>query len=70
MDERRGERDFLGHTGGVVGDSTARRIGQIHGGQQVLDAGGNGFFIDSVQVTGVGNELLAGELIEEMHAVG
>ena len=70
MNEGCGERNLLGHTGGVVGDGTARSVGQVHCGEQILNAGGDGFLIDSVQVAGVGDELLAGELVEEVHAVG
>ena len=70
MDEGGGERNLLGHTGGVVGNGTARSVGQVHCGEQVLDAGGNGFLIDPVQVAGVGDELFTGELVEEVHAVG
>ena len=57
MNEGGGERNLLGHTGGVVGNGTARSIGQVHCGEQVFDARGNGFLIDSVQVAGVGDEL-------------
>lgn len=38
MNESGGERNLLGHTGGVVGNGTARSVGQIHCGEQVLDA--------------------------------
>ena len=70
VNESGGERNLLGHTGGVVGDGTTRSVGQVHCGEQVLDAGCDSFLIDSVQVAGVGDELLAGELVEEMHTVG
>ena len=36
--KRRGERNLLGHTGGIVGDGATGRVCQVHGGQQVLDA--------------------------------
>ena len=70
VNESGGERNLLGHTGGVVGDGTARSVGQVHCSEQILDAGGDGFLIDSVQVAGVGDELLTGELVEEVHAIG
>ena len=68
--QRRGERDLLRHAGGVVGDDRAGRALEVEQAQQVGDALGDDVAVEPEQQAREGDELLAGEPVVEVDAVG
>ena len=70
MDHGRGESNLLGHARGVVDDELVAVRQQVHRPQQVLGTRGDGVAVETPEQAGVGDELGAGEPVEEANAVG
>ena len=70
VDQRARQRDLLGHAGRVVDDHGARGIRHVHEGQQISRAPRDLVVRDAEEQAVVADELLAGEPVEQLHAVG